>query len=365
MTSLSLRDDRLSNYTRYVHKLREGDRLEEGGTEMNPALWLTIAISAVCPSQIPQPKRVSDAAKAQRPAEATPERRALDFLSREVPQWSPRNKCFSCHNNGDGARALYSAIRLSYPLAQKVLADTTEWLTHPERWDRNGGEEEFSNKTLADIQFAATLLQAVEAGLVKQKPPLIQSAKRVAAHQDDNGSWEISKAGAIGSPATYGRMLATVTARRVLVAAGKEHFRKTVSRSENWLGMQRPQTVLDSAALLMAPPTVILADQRKHCLNVISKGQVGTEGWGPYVTSTPEPFDTAVVLLALSQGNADKEIERMIRQGRAFLIETQLRDGSWLETTRPPDAESYAQRLSTAGWATRALLVTRRAVQRK
>jgi len=34
------------------------------------------------------------------------EARAVEFLVREVPAWSKNNGCFSCHNNGDAARAL-------------------------------------------------------------------------------------------------------------------------------------------------------------------------------------------------------------------------------------------------------------------
>ena len=45
-----------------------------------------------------------------------------------------------------------------------------------------------------------------------------------------------------------------------------------------------------------------------------------------------------------------------IARGRQFLIDRQLPDGSWPETTRPSGQESYAQRISTAGWATLALL---------
>ena len=49
----------------------------------------------------------------------------------------------------------------------------------------------------------------------------------------------------------------------------------------------------------------------------------------------------------------------MARRGRDFLIASQQPDGSWIETTRPSGAESYAPHLSRAGWATLALLVTR------
>jgi hypothetical protein len=49
----------------------------------------------------------------------------------------------------------------------------------------------------------------------------------------------------------------------------------------------------------------------------------------------------------------------MIDRGRAYLLESQLADGSWPETTRPAGAESYAHRVSTTAWATMALLATR------
>ena len=43
----------------------------------------------------------------------------------------------------------------------------------------------------------------------------------------------------------------------------------------------------------------------------------------------------------------------------SFLLAEQLDDGGWVETTRPPGQQSYAQHISTSGWATLALLATR------
>ncbi|MDQ3441078.1 MAG: hypothetical protein M3478_12095, partial [Planctomycetota bacterium] len=37
------------------------------------------------------------------------EARAVGFLVREVPKWKTENDCYSCHNNGDAARALILA----------------------------------------------------------------------------------------------------------------------------------------------------------------------------------------------------------------------------------------------------------------
>ena len=52
--------------------------------------------------------------------------------SREVPRWSRENHCFSCHNNGDAARALYDAVRGAMPWPADALADTTGWLARPD-----------------------------------------------------------------------------------------------------------------------------------------------------------------------------------------------------------------------------------------
>ena len=91
------------------------------------------------------------------------------------------------------------------------------------------------------------------------------------------------------------------------------------------------------------------------------RGEQGKDGgWGPYVTSPPEAFDTAVVLLALIQLKEEEEIKPLMRRGRDFLLSLQRKDGGWPETTRPAGAESYAQRLSTSGWATLARLATMR-----
>lgn len=289
----------------------------------------------------------------------SPESRAVAFLSKEVPLWSRENKCYSCHNNGDAARALYLAKKLGFTLPESALADTTAWLVRPEGWDHNGGEGPFSDKPLARIQFVSALIAARDARLVDNDPAIRTAAEQIVKDQQADGSWNI-EGDRIGSPATYGRVLATVTAHSFLIASDHRGFSEPVSKAENWLAAQRPQTVMDCAAILLAelPASDERTQQIQHCLERIHSGQHSSGGWGPYVASPPEPFDTALVLLALHGLPAHEDNAARIKAGRQFLIAEQQPDGSWLETTRPPGSESYAQRLSTAGWATLALLKT-------
>jgi squalene cyclase len=105
---------------------------------------------------------------------------------------------------------------------------------------------------------------------------------------------------------------------------------------------------------------------RRTCLSIIRNGQAPSGGWGPFVTAAPQVFDTAMAVLALSQLAVEprlarstyrpEELKEAIAKGKAYLASQQRPDGSWPETTRPANQESYAQRISTTGWAMLALL---------
>src|SRR5262245_20033920 len=92
------------------------------------------------------------------------ENRAIAFLQREVPAWTRENGCFSCHNNGDAARALFAAKHAGFRVGLAAVNDTTRWVTQPDRWEHNRGDPGFSDQRLANIQFAASLLAAMESG---------------------------------------------------------------------------------------------------------------------------------------------------------------------------------------------------------
>jgi len=280
------------------------------------------------------------------PSSSTAEVRAVRYLAREVPQWPVKNRCFSCHNNGDAARALAAARRNGITFDDLALDSTDRWLRRPDGWKDNGPPVEYSDKKLATLQFAHAL--SATGG---PRDALVAAAAQLRDLQENDGSWTVDADGLPGSPVTYGRVLATVVARRVLIAADREKFAGALDRSGRWLNGRKPVLVLDAAALLYGD-----REEAGECLEVLRRGQTLDGGWGPSVTSPPEIFDTALALLALARHRTRPGAAEMIRRGRDFLIRAQERDGSWPETTRPPGAESYAQRISTTGWALLALL---------
>jgi len=206
------------------------------------------------------------------------------------------------------------------------------------------------------------LLAALETGHATDRQALQEAARKVCADQGADGAWHIEPRNGVGSPATYGTTLATYMALRTLKQAGAAGSSDAIRKAEDWLGHARPDNVLSAATLLLASAgesETSASPKREECLAAILSGQARDGGWGPYADSPPEPFDTAVVLLSLTDLRFVPGVDEMIRRGRAFLADRQNADGSWPATTRPPGGNSYAQRISTTGWATLALLATR------
>ena len=303
---------------------------------------------------------------AQAGTSATAEARAVAYLAVEVPRWRREHPCYSCHNNGDATRALLVAASSGHAIGS-ALDDTLAWLAAPEQWEQNarrGGSEDLP---LARIQFAGALASMTEAGSAGQDA-LDRAAALLIPHQGADGSWQLNASQILGGATAYGRALATASARRVLARATSDAARASRARADAWLRSAEALTVLDASSVLIGlegASDASAADQRARCLMLLKEGQAPDGGWGPYVTSQSEAFDTALAMLALSGlsgGEASgsvystAELGQAIERGRSYLTASQADDGGWVETTRPPGLESYAQRISTTAWALLALL---------
>lgn len=255
----------------------------------------------------------------------SPEEKALAFLAKEVPAWEQENSCFSCHNNGDGARALFAAKARGYAVAPEALNTTLAWLQDPTKWDQGAKNTMASDLDLARIQFTVARAAAgLKSGILPK--------------QQADGSFRVVTGDLPGSPITWGTTLATALVAQALRQTGD--FPEARQRAETWLAKQKPANGLDATALLLARP-----DDSALRAAVIAK-QSPSGAWG----SPAEVFDTALAVIALRSGPEAVK-------GRAFLISRQMENGSWPETTRPSGGQSYAHFISTSAWATLALLL--------
>jgi hypothetical protein len=296
--------------------------------------------------------------------------RAVAFLAREVPRWKTENDCYSCHNNGDAARALIVASSRGHAVGP-AIDDTLDWLRQPQRWNFNKTQGGIDDKPLSRVQFAGALRLAVDSGKAS-RAALADAAPIVAADQRPDGSWQLDTSQSIGSPATYGTAMATAAARHALAASQRDDMRPAIAKADEWLRAAKVESVIDAAAVVLGldrAGDAAARAQRQRALETLRKGQAPGGGWGPYVTVAPEVFDTALVLLALDALQPEPALaapvfspdalKAALARGRAYLVAQQSPDGSWPETTRPSNQESYAQRISTTGWALLALLALR------
>lgn len=293
----------------------------------------------------------------------SPEQRAIDYLIEAVSRWPAENGCFSCHNNADAVRALYIASKFpDLKFNADVLGETEQWLSEPSKWKEQGVDAGFRDTKLAVLQFSAALALGVDSGRIAAEP-LSFAARLLAADQDSDGAWRIEgEAASVGSPVTWGTALATAMARFVLLQSGEERDAAAASRAESWLLAQEPTNVPETAALLMnldSSDTSEAREKRNEAVVYLLAARTSAGVWGPYPKSPPEVFDTAVATMALSLYDGVPERRAVLEPARAYLLETQLAEGGWPETTRPSGFSSYAQHVSTSAWATMALLALR------
>ena len=99
-------------------------------------------------------------------------------------------------------------------------------------------------------------------------------------------------------------------ARGSLVGRSGE-FKPAIDRASRWLLDHNVSTVNDAAVMLMATAPLSsarAATLRERSVSLLRKAQSDEGGWGPFVTSPPEAFDTALVLIALAR--AGDPVER-------------------------------------------------------
>lgn len=268
--------------------------------------------------------------------------KAIEYLKKELPKEA----------NGDAARALLVAASKGYDVGTS-LDRTLEILKQPATWDLPKAPGGVDSKALARLQFTSALALAERTGKAPAAT-LEAAAKLLVADQKTDGSWQLDPSDTLGSPLTYGPILATWSARSSLIASGIQPDFFSVVQADRWIRGVKPETVRDAASTMLAleqSSDVMAENLRRDCLSILRQGQSAqTGGWGPQV------FETALAVLALGSLQSEPRLARSaytvdeltatIANGKRYLVSQQQPDGSW------PDP----QQVSTTAWALLALL---------
>jgi squalene cyclase len=292
----------------------------------------------------------------------TPEQKAVGYVLDAVPRWPTENHCFSCHNNGDGARALFVAYRMKYAVSADALKSTLEWLQKPNEWGKSGTLG-FGDEKLATIQFGGALVDAMDAGIVVDKSLMARAAAQLLPHQEADGSWQVDAQASAPSAVTYGPVLATLMARRTLERAADNQLADAIARSDGWLRAADIASAVNAAAVVLAFENRMDVASKARvdaALSTLLSMQNSDGGWGAFARTPSEPFESAMALLAMNTVRERTGIEARIVKAREFLISVQSEDGGWPAARQSTTGETYARHISTTAWATQALLATKR-----
>jgi hypothetical protein len=280
--------------------------------------------------------------------------------------------CFTCHNHGAALLAFATARDRGFAVPETALADLIEFSTayfesYRERLLRGrgpgplalGGATDTTGWGLFALAVAGKEPNATTAAMVEYT--LLRDQDR-----DHWSSW-----GPARPPAEGSAFMATALAVRGLLAFGRpEHRERIAGRVEaarGWLLKTPARDTEDRVFRLLglraagaAPEDVRLAAED------LARTQRADGGWGQTDAMASDAYATGSALAALHSGAGVPVTDPVYRRGVAYLLRTQLDDGSWLVRSRTfkvqphyesgfPHAADQFISCAATGWAATAL----------
>lgn len=269
--------------------------------------------------------------------------RAIALLQKSNAQFFRESGCVGCHHQHLISRAEAAArdagLRLDEALYQSTRAATNAVLRGAQNpslalLPPPGDQDSVS-------AFLETLLTNGDRG------PLTESmAHFMAMRQQPDGSWK--RGGLSRSPLEETDVLLTAAAVRLLKQAAwparQAEFEQRIARARAWLLQAKPKLNIDRADRLdgLAAAGAAAADLRSAA-NELLKEQRPDGGWNssPYLDT--DAYGTARVLHALVHSGGLKVQDPACQRAAAYLLRTQLDDGSWYVRSRAPKFQPYFQ----------------------
>jgi hypothetical protein len=165
----------------------------------------------------------------------------------------------------------------------------------------------------------------------------------MAARQASDGSWT-----AFGHrpPLEYSRIAATALAVRAMQLYGppglKKAFDRRMDRAREWLVKAQPASNSDQAFRLLGlawagAKKKWIIDQAAELIDQ----QRDDGGWAQVETLDSDAYATGLTLYALHHGGGLAASNEFYQRGVAYLLKTQLADGSWYVKSRSFPFQPY------------------------
>ncbi|CAN5799663.1 hypothetical protein BH11MYX3_BH11MYX3_29960 [soil metagenome] len=332
---------------------------------MKLGLWvLLVAVGACCG---PQQRRGVDEATTLATIQ-----RALPLIQHSQEVWIGERECMSCHHQGLGMLALVVAREHGATIDEPRF--TAQVTAMQDELDMNA-EELVATNAFFNGQFGGSYrsIALATAGAPRGRWSDLM-AHFVAGKQAPDGRWPSE----LHRPPLEDRAIsATAWSIRALQMFAPPNraaeMKRRVARGVEWLAHQAPKETEDAATQLLGlrwggSPRAV----RAPLATALLRTQRDDGGWAQLPTRKSDSYATGQALVALHIAGELPTTDDAYQRGVAFLVRTQLADGSWhvrtrrktnglpyFETGYPHGIDQFIS-ISGASWAVMALALSHR-----
>jgi hypothetical protein len=280
---------------------------------------------------------------------------------------SDKKSCFACHNQAFPALALSAAHSRGFAVPGQFFARQGE---HIAEFLASNKKEFLAGKgTGGQAATAAYALFTLE--LVGHEPDEATAAvaQYLLGFEPTRDHWRTTSN---RPPTESSDITTTYVAMRALRTYGakldKEKIAKRVDAARNWLIRTRTKETEDRVFRLLGLKEAGAGEKEIAAAAwELVNTQHADGGWSQLDGGASDPYATGSALVALHQAGGLKTDSAAYKAGLAFLIRTQLPDGTWKVKSRSkpfqpyyesgfPHAKDQFISISASGWATAALL---------
>jgi len=299
--------------------------------------------------------------------------RSLPLLQKSDSTFLKKSGCVSCHNNTLTAMTIAAVRKSGLPVDEQIAGNQVKKIAaYIETWRERALQ---GVGIPGDSDTVGYILLGLAAGNHPSDEATDAMARFVKGQQYPDGGWRIF---AHRPPIESSDIEVTAVSLRSLQLYGpkaqRAEYQAAVKRAVDWLIKARPKTTEDRAFQLLglrwAGVNSKQAIMRRGVRGLLAK-QRPDGGWAQLASIPSDAYATGQALVALKEAGALPSTSPPYKRGVAFLLRTQLEDGSWYVKSRAmpfqpffesgfPHGHDQWVSMAASNWATMALALDTR-----
>jgi ankyrin repeat protein len=293
--------------------------------------------------------------------------RSLPLLQRSASTFAEKSGCVSCHNNSLTSMTIASARLHNLSVDEAAeRAQVKAAASFVELWRERSLQ---AWPIPGDVATVSYLLVGLDAA--KHTPDVATDAwaRYLKNRQFADGRWSDPSH---RPPLEASDFQATATSIRALERyaprARRVDYEAAIQRGTEWLSSATPKTNEDRAFQLLGLAWAgASADIIREASSDLISDQRDDGGWAQHASLASDAYATGQALVALLESGVAALDDEAYKRGVAFLMSTQLEDGSWYVQSRSIPFQPYFESgfphghdqwisISATNWATMALM---------